>query len=74
MSSFSNQAGNLTERKWPMDRKPQIPESRGQESKVEHAIGNDKIFRIVKDECGLRKNNSIDKTFYLAADFITSNF
>jgi hypothetical protein len=35
--------------------------------RVEHAIGGTKRFRIVKDECRLRKNNFIDEIFLYCA-------
>lgn len=35
--------------------------------KVEHAIGEAKILRVVKDECRLRKNDFVGRIFHLAA-------
>jgi hypothetical protein len=35
--------------------------------RVEHAIGSVKRYRIVKDECRLRKNNFVDKVFLSCA-------
>jgi DDE superfamily endonuclease/Helix-turn-helix of DDE superfamily endonuclease len=35
--------------------------------RVEHAIGSVKRYRIVKDECRLRKNNFVDKVFLCCA-------
>ncbi len=35
--------------------------------RVEHAIGSVKRFRIVKDECRLRKNNFVDHVFRICA-------
>jgi hypothetical protein len=35
--------------------------------RVEHAIGSTKRYRIVKDECRLRKNNFVDKIFLYCA-------
>jgi hypothetical protein len=35
--------------------------------RVEHAIGSVKRYRIVKEECRLRKNHFVDKVFLCCA-------